>query len=111
VYVIPVNGYSGNTGPSFSLSQKGYTYVLAHASNSSHGITTGGLTNADAGFYVHLRNGNSPTGSGDITIYHNGTSVNSTSGQSKLFAFTSTGGGNNPSTGILYWSGTDYTLY
>jgi hypothetical protein len=111
VYVIAANGYSTNTGPSFSPSEKGYTYILTHTSNINHGITTGALTVSDAGFYVYLRNGNTVTGAGDITIYHNGALVDSSSGQSKLFAFTTTSGGNNTSTGILYWNGTDYLLY
>jgi hypothetical protein len=111
VIILPANGYSTNTGPSFTQSEKGYTYILTHTSNISHGITTGGLTGSDAGFYVYLRNGNTVTGAGDITIYHNGALVDSSSGQSKLFAFTSSGGGNNTSTGILYWTGSDYLLY
>jgi hypothetical protein len=64
--------------------------------------------NTNAGFYVYLRNGNNNSNGDDITIYHNGATVESTAAASKLHASTNT---SNISTCILYWDGSDYRLY
>ena len=92
---------------SFSPSDKGNTYIITSDSSAIHNITTGTLGPSDAGFYVYLRNGN-PNSGYNIIIYHNGSSVNDSDDVSVLFAHNTT---RNASNCILYWSGTDYTLY
>jgi hypothetical protein len=110
VNIITANNLSavGATGTSFNISEKGYTYIInsgATGANENHLINTGTLGNNDTGFYVNLRNGNN---AGDITLYHNGTLVNSISNESKLYSFTTK---NNVAGSILYWNGSDYHLY
>jgi hypothetical protein len=107
VSVISANTYTTNTGPAFSLSDKGSIFIITSTSSEYHGITTGELGLGNAGFYVYLRNGNPTTGY-SITVYHNGDPVNLTDANSKLHAYTST---NNASSSILYWNGTAFTLY
>ena len=92
---------------SFTLGDKGNTYIITSSSNAYHGIAMSSLTTSDAGFYVYLRNGNPKTGF-TIIIYYNGMPVNDTDDNSVLYSYSATG---NASNCILYWSGTGYTLY
>ena len=107
ISIVSANTFTGNTGPAFSLSDKGAIFIITSSSAQYHGITTGSLVLADAGFYVYLRNGNPTTGH-TITLYHNGSPVNATDANSRLYANNST---NNASNCILYWNGATFTLY
>jgi sugar lactone lactonase YvrE len=110
VSIIAANGYTGNTGPSFTPSMKGNTYIITSSSTANHGITTGSLGAGDAGFYVNLRNGNVVTPH-DIVIYHDGARVNGSANDSTLYGPRYTGQSHNASSCILYWNGTNYVLY
>jgi sugar lactone lactonase YvrE len=108
--ISPVSLVAANnstSSQSFSLSDKGNTYIITSNSNTTHTISSANLTALDAGFYVYLRNGNPKTGY-DIIIYHNNLPVNDSDENSILFAYTISG---NASNCILYWSGTGFTLY
>jgi hypothetical protein len=105
VNLIAGNGYTTNTGPSFTSVQRNNTYILT--SGTDHGITTGSLGASDAGFHVNLRSGTTS----DITIYTNGSVVSSTTTHGKIYG-AKTGGQGTPShAATLYWDGTAWYLY
>jgi len=110
--VITTNNVTTN-GQLLTTFMQGSTYILTSSGSTARTHSFYTTTNSVVqGFFVYLKNGNSVT-TATITVWVNGTSMatsgRSSSGNGIVYPFSAAG--NNSSSSILYYDGTNFKLY